>query len=91
MSIQAMATGAAPASEPLVRFSHVQKSYDGQSLVVKDLNLDIARGEDVDVFDRAVDVQISRLRRKLHACSDGEIIKTVRGAGYMFDVAVTRP
>lgn len=45
MSIQAMATDAAPASEPLVRFSHVQKSYDGQSLVVKDLNLDIARGE----------------------------------------------
>ncbi|WP_346363618.1 ABC transporter ATP-binding protein [Bosea sp. (in: a-proteobacteria)] len=45
MSIQAMATDAAPASQPLVRFSHVQKSYDGQSLVVKDLNLDIARGE----------------------------------------------
>lgn len=31
--------------EPLVRFAHVQKSYDGQSLVVKDLNLDIAKGE----------------------------------------------
>ncbi|WP_332689012.1 ABC transporter ATP-binding protein [Bosea sp. (in: a-proteobacteria)] len=33
------------AGEPLVSFSHVQKSYDGQVLVVKDLNLDIARGE----------------------------------------------
>ena len=28
-----------------VVFDHVQKSYDGQTLVVKDLNLDIARGE----------------------------------------------
>lgn len=62
-----------------------------QRILSRDQLLDIARGNDADVFDRAVDVQISRLRRKLHACSDGEIIKTVRGAGYMFDVAVTRP
>ena len=59
--------------------------------VLHGVDLDIARGEEADVFDRAVDVQISRLRRKLHACSEGEIIKTVRGAGYMFDVPVTRP
>ncbi|MGI9465325.1 MAG: ABC transporter ATP-binding protein [Aestuariivirgaceae bacterium] len=32
-------------SEPMVRFTGVQKSYDGESLVVKDLNLDIAQGE----------------------------------------------
>jgi two-component system OmpR family response regulator len=62
-----------------------------QRILSRDQLLDIARGNETDVFDRAVDVQISRLRRKLHACSDGEIIKTVRGAGYMFDVAVTRP
>jgi len=62
-----------------------------QRILSRDQLLDIARGQEADVFDRAVDVQISRLRRKLHACSDGEIIKTVRGAGYMFDVAVTRP
>ena len=29
----------------LVRFQNVQKSYDGEQLVVKDLNLDIAKGE----------------------------------------------
>ena len=29
----------------MVRFVNVQKSYDGKSLVVKNLNLDIARGE----------------------------------------------
>ena len=62
-----------------------------QRILSRDQLLDIARGNESDVFDRAVDVQISRLRRKLHACSQGEIIKTVRGAGYMFDVAVTRP
>ena len=32
-------------SEGLVRFEHVQKSYDGVTLVVKDLNLRIAEGE----------------------------------------------
>ena len=32
-------------SEVLVRFEKVQKSYDGETLVVKDLNLDVARGE----------------------------------------------
>ncbi len=31
--------------EPMVRFANVQKSYDGETLVVKDLNLDIAKGE----------------------------------------------
>lgn len=32
-------------NDPLVRFLEVQKSYDGETLVVKNLNLDIARGE----------------------------------------------
>ena len=32
-------------SEALVRFENVQKSYDGEVLVVKDLNLNIAKGE----------------------------------------------
>ena len=31
--------------EPLVRFVNIQKSYDGETLVVKDLNLDVAKGE----------------------------------------------
>ena len=31
--------------DPLVRFVNVQKSYDGEVLVVKDLNLDVERGE----------------------------------------------
>ncbi|PZQ96930.1 MAG: spermidine/putrescine ABC transporter ATP-binding protein [Cereibacter sphaeroides] len=32
-------------SDAFVQFEHVQKSYDGETLVVKDLNLTIAKGE----------------------------------------------
>ena len=31
--------------KPLVRFTEIQKSYDGETLVVKNLNLDVAKGE----------------------------------------------
>ncbi|GGY22352.1 ABC transporter ATP-binding protein [Paludibacterium paludis] len=34
-----------PVNDVLVRFRNVQKSYDGESLIVKDLNLDIRKGE----------------------------------------------
>ncbi len=36
--------------QPMVRFENVQKSYDGETLVVKNLNLDIARGEFVTML-----------------------------------------
>ncbi|NJN36323.1 MAG: hypothetical protein HC794_03770 [Nitrospiraceae bacterium] len=43
------------------------------------------RGRRADAFDRTIDVQVSRLRRKLVVSGDDpDIIKTVRGAGYMF-------
>ncbi|MDB5457939.1 MAG: DNA-binding response regulator, partial [Caulobacter sp.] len=61
-----------------------------QRIFSRDQLLELARGGESDVYDRAIDVQISRLRRKLHACVDGEIIKTYRGAGYLFDAKVTR-
>ncbi|SDH52521.1 ABC transporter ATP-binding protein [Roseospirillum parvum] len=34
-----------PQEEPFVQFKDVQKTYDGETLVVKNLNLDIAKGE----------------------------------------------
>ncbi len=40
------------------------------------------RGDDYSVTDRAVDVQIVGLRKKLGAC--GKLIETVRGVGYRF-------
>ncbi len=45
--------------------------------------LHAARGPDSDAFDRAIDVQVSRLRRKLRA-GDSDMIRTVRNEGYMF-------
>jgi DNA-binding response OmpR family regulator len=42
-------------------------------------------------FDRTIDVQIGRLRRKIEADSEHpEIIKSVRGAGYLFTPKVER-
>lgn len=48
-----------------------------------------ARGPDSDAFDRAIDVQVSRLRRKLRA-GDSDLIRTVRNEGYMFVPKVTQ-
>lgn len=46
---------------------------------------DITREADYDSYDRAVDIQIGRLRKKLNDDPKTAIyIKTVRGAGYMF-------
>ncbi len=39
-------------------------------------------GEEYDSFDRAIDLTVSRLRRKLAAHDDNELIRTVRGEGY---------
>lgn len=62
-------------------------------ILTRDQLLDFARGPQSDAFDRAIDVQISRLRRKLEdgAESGGvELIRTVRNEGYIFTPKVTR-
>ena len=54
--------------------------------------LDYARSGDADAFDRSIDVQVGRLRRKIERNPKRPaLIKTVRNVGYMFsaDVAVT--
>ncbi|WP_448661937.1 response regulator [Sphingomonas sp. CJ20] len=51
--------------------------------------LSAARGPDSDAYDRAIDVQVSRLRRKLRAGGE-EIIRTVRNEGYLFVPRATR-
>lgn len=43
-----------------------------------------------DVFDRSIDVQVLRLRRKLDADRAASMIRTERGVGYVFDVTVER-
>ena len=50
----------------------------------RDQLLDITQGREAHAFDRAVDNQISRLRRKIEIDpKNPEIIKTVWGGGYM--------
>ena len=62
-----------------------------QRVLSREQLLDIARGRDSQPFDRAIDVQVSRLRRKIEAdAAKPEFIKTVRGGGYMFTPAVER-
>ena len=57
----------------------------------RDQLLDLTRGRDAAPFDRSVDVQISRLRRKLEPDpKEPQIIKTVRGGGYVLSCEVTR-
>jgi len=59
-------------------------------VLTRDQLLDFARGEDTEHYDRAIDVQVSRLRRKLAEGRDGaELIRTVRNEGYLFVPAVT--
>jgi two-component system OmpR family response regulator len=46
---------------------------------------------DWDYFDRSIDVLVTRLRRKIEMTPDQPaLIKTVRGAGYLFAATVTR-
>lgn len=52
-------------------------------VLTRDALLDAARGRNSNAFDRAVDVQVSRLRRKL-AAPDDKMIRTVRNEGYFF-------
>jgi two-component system, OmpR family, response regulator len=55
----------------------------------RDFLLDATRGREAGPFDRTVDVQVGRLRRKLEAAAQGApIIKSVRGAGYLLAVPV---
>jgi len=56
----------------------------------RDFLLEQTRGRDGAPFDRTIDVQIGRLRKKLEADpEDPQIIKSVRGAGYILVAAVT--
>ena len=62
-----------------------------QRVLSRDQLLEFARGRDTDAFDRAIDVQISRLRRKLDDGGGGhELIRTIRNEGYMFTAKVKR-
>jgi len=62
-----------------------------QRVLNRDQLLDLARGRAAGPFDRSVDVQVLRLRRKIETDpTNPEIVKTVRGGGYIFTPDVER-
>jgi two-component system OmpR family response regulator len=61
-----------------------------QRVLTRDQLSDIAHGRQANVLDRSIDVQVSRLRRKIEVdVADPQLIKTVRGGGYLFTPTVT--
>lgn len=61
-----------------------------QTVLTRDQLLDLARGRSAILFDRSIDIQVSRLRRKLgDNPRKPRIIKTVWGGGYLFSPDVS--
>jgi len=54
----------------------------------RDQLLDLAHSKDMEAFDRSIDTRIARIRRKIEADpAKPDCIKTVRGAGYVYNPA----
>lgn len=60
-----------------------------QRVIGRERLLELSRARLADASDRSIDVLVSRLRRKLF--DGGNLIRTIRGAGYMFAADVHRP
>ncbi len=57
----------------------------------RDQLTEMIHGREADAYDRAIDVQVSRLRQRLRDESrEPELIKTVRGEGYVLAASVQR-
>ena len=62
---------------------------NANQVLSRDRLLDLARNREAGPFDRTIDVQVGRLRRKLETDPEKPtIIKTVRGTGYIFTPTV---
>ena len=61
-----------------------------QRVLTRDQLLDLVSNRNAEVFDRAIDSQISRLRRKLNERTPEEMIRTIRNEGYMLLPKVRR-
>jgi two-component system OmpR family response regulator len=62
---------------------------NANQVLSRDRLLDLARNREAGPFDRTIDVQVGRLRRKLEDDPQNPtLIKTVRGSGYIFTPAV---
>lgn len=57
-------------------------------VLTRDQLLDLAHNRDFEPFDRSIDIRIARIRRKIETDpAKPAVIKTVRGAGYLFSAA----
>ena len=62
-----------------------------RKVLSRDQLMDAARGRFACAFDRSIDLLVSRLRQKIKDNpKNPRLLKTVRGEGYLFDVAVSR-
>jgi two-component system, OmpR family, response regulator len=62
-----------------------------QTVLSRDQLLDLAHGKFSNQLDRSIDVQISRLRRKIETNAQSpQIIKTMRNEGYIFTARIER-
>ena len=62
---------------------------NANQVLSRDRLLDLARNREAGPFDRTIDVQVGRLRRKLEDDPQNpSMIKTVRGSGYIFTPTV---
>jgi two-component system OmpR family response regulator len=62
-----------------------------RQVLTRDQLLDLTQGREAAAFDRAIDNQVSRLRRKIEVdAKNPELIKTVWGGGYTLATEVTR-
>jgi len=60
-------------------------------VLTRDQLMEMTQGKEADALDRSIDVQVSRLRRRLGDGSrDAAMIKTVRGEGYVLCVPVMK-
>lgn len=61
-----------------------------QRILTREQLIDLTRGQGYDAYDRSIDVQVSRLRRKVEPDSKRpDLIRTVRNGGYLFTAKVS--
>jgi len=82
----------APVDLTTTEFNLLAVFVDNANKVLsRDRLLDLVHGRSAGPFDRSIDVQVGRLRRKIETDPKSpQLIKTVRGAGYLFAAKVAR-
>lgn len=85
-----MAPDGNPVSLTTTEFRILQALVEAnRKILSRERLIETVYGDDCDSFDRAVDVHISRLRRKLTDRGGEGLLRTVRGEGYGFSANVT--